>query len=117
MSGPSTSGTTGPLEVDTKSSKDPQKPDTEEEAGPVLPRLSEQLLLEELWDILGECLTELAKTPDHHAVLVLQPAVEAFFLVHAGMSEKQCQIEIECSELLVCYDVWVFNVHREVCKG
>lgn len=49
-----------------------------------LPRLSEQLDLEELWFMLGECLTELDKTPDQHAVLILQPAVEAFFLVHAG---------------------------------
>ena len=49
-----------------------------------LPRLSDQLLLEELWSTLGACLTELAKTPDHHAVLILQPAVEAFFIVHAG---------------------------------
>ncbi|XP_059143196.1 E3 ubiquitin-protein ligase HUWE1-like isoform X5 [Physella acuta] len=49
-----------------------------------LPRLSEQLGLEELWNTLGYCLAELARTPDHHAVLILQPAVEAFFIVHAG---------------------------------
>ena len=58
----------------------PQQPE------PVLPFLSEQLALDDLWDTLGECLTELAKTTDSHAVLVLQPAVEAFFLVHG--SEK-----------------------------
>ena len=52
----------------------------------VLPRLSEQIDLEELWHTLGDCLSELDKTPDHHAVLILQPAVEAFFLVHAGIS-------------------------------
>ncbi|GFY42597.1 e3 ubiquitin-protein ligase HUWE1 [Trichonephila inaurata madagascariensis] len=45
--------------------------------------LSSQLMLEELWYALSDCLKELAETPDHHAVLVLQPAVEAFFLVHA----------------------------------
>lgn len=50
----------------------------------VLPCLSDQICLEELWDTLGECLIELALLPDNHAVLVLQPAVEAFFLVHAG---------------------------------
>ena len=50
----------------------------------VLPRLSEQLNLDGLWDTLGFCLTELSRTSDHHAVLVLQPAVEAFFIVHAG---------------------------------
>ncbi|CAG5120620.1 unnamed protein product, partial [Candidula unifasciata] len=51
---------------------------------PTLPRLSEQLGLYELWVALGDCLAELARTPDHHAVLILQPAVEAFFIVHAG---------------------------------
>ncbi len=51
----------------------------------MLPRLSEQLDLDGLWDTLGFCLTELSRTSDHHAVLVLQPAVEAFFLVHAGL--------------------------------
>ena len=55
-----------------------------EKACPILPRLSDQLSLDELWDTLGDCLSALAKTHDHHAVLVLQPAVEAFFLVHAG---------------------------------
>ena len=59
-------------------------PSGTEKPASVLPRLSEQLLLDELWDVLGDCLTELAKTSDHHAVLVLQPAVEAFFLIHAG---------------------------------
>lgn len=50
--------------------------------------LSSQLKLDKLWDALSDCLSELAETPDHHAVLVLQPAVEAFFLVHAS-SEKE----------------------------
>lgn len=49
--------------------------------------LSNELALDELWETLSRCLLELADTPDHHAVLVLQPAVEAFFLVHA--SEKE----------------------------
>lgn len=31
----------------------------------------------------------MADTPDHHAVLVLQPAVEAFFLVHAAQTSKE----------------------------
>lgn len=46
--------------------------------------LSDELKLDKLWDALSDCLSELAETPDHHAVLVLQPAVEAFFLVHAS---------------------------------
>nr|KAG5697092.1 hypothetical protein BaRGS_002008 [Batillaria attramentaria] len=56
----------------------------EEEQVQNLPRLSELLNLDELWGMLGECLKELARTPDHHAVLILQPAVEAFFIVHAA---------------------------------
>ncbi len=36
---------------------------------PDLPLLSEQLLLDELWDMLGECLKELEESHDQHAVL------------------------------------------------
>ncbi|WAR27034.1 HUWE1-like protein [Mya arenaria] len=75
-----------PMETDkpgTSGESEPPKETNEVQ----LPRLSEQLGLEELWVHLGECLTELDKTPDHHAVLILQPAVEAFFLVHAGEKE------------------------------
>lgn len=52
---------------------------------PPMSRLSEQLELDDLWHVLGDCLVELAKTTDHHAVLILQPAVEAFFIVHGGV--------------------------------
>ncbi|XP_021962373.1 E3 ubiquitin-protein ligase HUWE1 isoform X3 [Folsomia candida] len=55
----------------------------------LLPRLSSLLDLEKLWETLSECLLELGHTPDHHAVLVLQPAVEAFFLVHASSVDKE----------------------------
>ncbi|XP_030625885.1 E3 ubiquitin-protein ligase HUWE1 isoform X2 [Chanos chanos] len=61
----------------------------QEERVPDLPLLSEQLLLDELWDMLGECLKELEESHDQHAVLVLQPAVEAFFLVHATERESK----------------------------
>jgi len=54
----------------------------------ILPRLSQQLDLETLWESLGACLKELATTSDSHAVLVLQPTVEAFFLVHASEKPK-----------------------------
>ena len=37
-----------------------------------LESLSVQLTLNSLWDTLSACLKELAETPDHHAVLVLQ---------------------------------------------
>lgn len=49
----------------------------------VQPILSEILQLDDLWNTLSDCLVELEENADHHAVLVLQPAVEAFFLVHA----------------------------------
>ena len=47
-------------------------------------KLTDLLNINQLWDSLSECLMALAKLPDPHAVLVLQPAVEAFFLVHAA---------------------------------
>lgn len=54
--------------------------------------LSIELQLDDLWETLSQCLLELAETPDHHAVLVLQPAVEAFFLVHSpGLSQRRCR--------------------------
>ena len=53
--------------------------------------LSQQLELDDLWSTLSECLSALAETQDPHAVLVLQPTVEAFFLVHADHSEEAKQ--------------------------
>lgn len=50
--------------------------------------LSELLNLDPLWNTLSDCLKELEETQDHHAVLVLQPAVEAFFIVHSAPQEK-----------------------------
>lgn len=47
--------------------------------------LCEQLQLDKLWDTLGFCLSELSHNNDQNAVLILQPAVETFFLVHAGL--------------------------------
>lgn len=48
-----------------------------------LPPLSELLNVEDLWKYLSSCLGELEKTGDQNAVLILQPTVESFFLVHA----------------------------------
>uniref|UniRef100_A0A3Q2Q442 E3 ubiquitin-protein ligase HUWE1 n=1 Tax=Fundulus heteroclitus TaxID=8078 RepID=A0A3Q2Q442_FUNHE len=45
-----------------------------EEKLPDLPLLSEQLLLDELWDMLGECLKELEESHDQHAVLLWRPS-------------------------------------------
>ena len=54
----------------------------------ILDSLSRQLHLDELWWALSECLDMLAQTSDPHAVLILQPSVEAFFLVHASGTEE-----------------------------
>jgi E3 ubiquitin-protein ligase HUWE1 len=94
---PASVPTSVPMEVDTAAapsssgssaaaSTDQNPGEEEDELS--LPRLSEQLCLDELWATLGECLSQLASTTDHHAVLVLQPAVEAFFMVHAGNISK-----------------------------
>ena len=53
-----------------------------------LQTLSQQLELEELWCILSNCLDALSHTQDPHAVFVLQPTVEAFFLVHANYKDS-----------------------------
>ncbi len=53
----------------------------------MLQPLSLQLELEELWSMLSDCLDALGRTKDSHAVLVLQPLVEAFFLVHADSND------------------------------
>ncbi|XP_027714531.1 E3 ubiquitin-protein ligase HUWE1-like, partial [Vombatus ursinus] len=81
-----------PASQDTQSigSEGSQQSEKEkEERPPDLPLLSEQLSLDELWDMLGECLKELEESHDQHAVLVLQPAVKAFFLVHATERESK----------------------------
>lgn len=52
-------------------------------------KLSVELALDHLWDKLSDCLCLLSDAPDDHAVLVLQPAVEAFFLVHAPEKSKR----------------------------
>ncbi|CAH1960708.1 unnamed protein product [Acanthoscelides obtectus] len=72
-----------------------------------MPALSEQLgSLKNLWDTLSECLLELEHAPDHHAVLVLQPAVEAFFLVHSPQQgpikpkERQPDRQLDEEELM-----------------
>lgn len=57
-------------------------------SGGAVESLSRALNLEELWQALSACLDELAESPDSHAVLVLQPAVEAFFLVHASAASS-----------------------------
>ncbi|XP_016986687.1 E3 ubiquitin-protein ligase HUWE1 isoform X2 [Drosophila rhopaloa] len=55
------------------------------------PTLSQILCLDILWHTLSECLVALEESKDEFAVLVLQPTVEAFFLIHAshrGVAKK-----------------------------
>lgn len=75
------SGGQSDMEVDPAIHSNDSTPETE--VGKPEESLSIELHLDDLWDTLSECLLELADTPDHHAVLVLQPAVESFFLVHS----------------------------------
>lgn len=48
------------------------------------PTLSQIIFLDDLWNTLSECLVALEDSKDEYAVLVLQPTVEAFFLIHAS---------------------------------
>lgn len=74
------------MEVDLSVQTSPPKDEPETKAEE---SLSIELQLDNLWETLSQCLLELAETPDHHAVLVLQPAVEAFFLVHSPGSSQR----------------------------
>lgn len=60
--------------------------------------LSETLQLDHLWNTLSDCLVELEENADHHAVLVLQPAVEAFFLVHASNQSNSTKSSTQQNE-------------------
>lgn len=91
VSDQTSSASTAGVEGTLNSDDNPQVPEVAEEMEiddqdddePELKSLSQELNLVELWQALSSCLDELAESPDTHAVLVLQPAVEAFFLVHA----------------------------------
>ncbi|XP_065351363.1 E3 ubiquitin-protein ligase HUWE1 isoform X4 [Cloeon dipterum] len=63
------------------------------------PPLSQDLGLDSLWDVLSQCLSELENNQDQHAVLILQPAVEAFFYVHSSLEDsKNAAAAVEVSE-------------------
>ncbi|XP_018898771.2 E3 ubiquitin-protein ligase HUWE1 isoform X2 [Bemisia tabaci] len=74
-----------PVAMSVGNSPQPEPP---QPPPPKLKPLSEQLQLDHLWDTLSSCLTELARTQDYHAVLILQPAIEAFFLVHTADNDS-----------------------------
>lgn len=83
--------TTGAAVEPTASSSNPtpQEPEVEDPVDEE-PRISERLVsLGELWSSLSECLLRLGRASDPHAVLALQPAAEAFFLVHASQQQKK----------------------------
>jgi E3 ubiquitin-protein ligase HUWE1 len=73
------------LSKDPENSKKDEKTDIDKSE--CLESLSDLLNLDNLWETLSSCLKDLAGTPDHHAVLVLQATVEAFFLVHAAPTQ------------------------------
>ena len=77
------------MDVDGTKDSEKTKIAKEKEAEKIecLESLSELLNLDNLWETLSSCLKDLAGTPDHHAVLVLQATVEAFFLVHAAPTQ------------------------------
>lgn len=81
---------TTPAQASSSANPPTQEPEPElEEVADEEPRISERLhSLEDLWNSLSECLLRLGKASDPHAVLALQPAAEAFFLVHASQPQK-----------------------------
>ena len=102
---PETTGTPTSEKAE-KSEEQPDKDNDNEEVekmevetkDPILPSLSDQLTLCNLWDTLSACLRDLADTPDHHAVLVLQATVEAFFLVHAAPTQPEDKKKVQQKE-------------------
>lgn len=84
------------MEVEGGKEDKPSTPSASTE--PSLDSLSDQLHLCSLWDTLSACLRDLADTPDHHAVLVLQATVEAFFLVHAAPTRPEDKKKIQQKE-------------------
>ena len=83
------------------SSSGPSVPteDMTTKGGTLIPPLSEKLELDDLWSALSNCLDALADTQDSHAVLVLQPTVEAFFLVHGDRTSEPKQSKKKHSRL------------------
>ncbi|KRX45470.1 E3 ubiquitin-protein ligase HUWE1 [Trichinella murrelli] len=71
-------GTITSTSITALSSGDGSRPVFELEAQP----LTVSMQVDNLWDLLSECLTLLDESADPHAVLILQPAVEAFFIIH-----------------------------------
>ncbi|RCN38156.1 sodium pump decarboxylase, gamma subunit [Ancylostoma caninum] len=74
----------GPTSPETRTAEQEQSKNVVEEENNEDVVLSHRLTrLDGLWESVSTCLLRLGKASDHHAVLALQPAAEAFFLVHA----------------------------------
>ncbi|KIH57738.1 sodium pump decarboxylase, gamma subunit [Ancylostoma duodenale] len=74
----------GPTSPETSAAEQEQPKKIVEEENNEDVVLSHRLTrLDGLWESVSTCLLRLGKASDHHAVLALQPAAEAFFLVHA----------------------------------
>ncbi|XP_037933136.1 E3 ubiquitin-protein ligase HUWE1-like [Teleopsis dalmanni] len=83
------------------------------------PTLSQIICLDNLWSTLSKCLVALENSKDEYAVLVLQPSVEAFFLIHA--SHKKKHTESSATELTnnisVNANVNVNQIKKEEIEG
>lgn len=69
--------------AENSSSHQEQPPEPDYDIEVDVRNMSDMMNFGLLWNTLSLCLMELEHTPDHHAVLVLQPTVEAFFLMHS----------------------------------
>ncbi|KAI0983462.1 hypothetical protein GJ496_002586 [Pomphorhynchus laevis] len=81
--------------VSSVKTPDQQSSDTTKEPSPPVKvdeetrkKLSDELDCNHLWRLISECLTELQNLGDNHAVMILQPCVEAFFLVYSSGVSK-----------------------------
>ncbi|CDW52065.1 WWE and DUF4414 and HECT domain containing protei n [Trichuris trichiura] len=68
-----------------------------------------------LWELLSTCLSRLALSNDPHTVLVLQPAVEAFFILHAdNKSEMSSRTESESTGMEIAQSPTPFDASTSV---
>lgn len=79
-------------QVNTKK-KDDKKDKKKEEEKVEKSSLAEDLKeLETLWEVLSECLEEFDRSGDANAFLIVQNAVEAFFMVHS-LDKKEAEMK------------------------
>lgn len=62
--------------------------------------LAELLNLANLWQILSDSLGQLDVNTDSHTFMVLQPAVETFFMVHAPTTDREAENKETKKEML-----------------